>query len=647
MTLWIALFAGASPPDSFGSGAPIWAPLAGLRFFLLLAFGWAGVLLEMFTLMASSMLPWLLGAGGGSFPPWKPQQMLALLACAAVVLPLRRWVPEMRSLAMPSHFALFFSAALLVSALGALGAVPALLDQTPAAFLSRLVGEFIAIITLAPLLLVWVLPGIDSYLRQGHWRERGAHPVGPARSCSAYLMDGLPLGLVLLGPVLLGWLGVFRNSELERYFPFVPLLLLLPLAGMALRGGLRGAVLGMAVLVGGLALLVTLHGAPNLALQYQMGMVAIALTGLLLGGAMEARNQALGRLRAYTEDLQHELVATEQQLQVLLTAAPVGILEFDANERCCYISAIGCALSGRTLEQALGRHVLEFVHSSDRDYFEFVWRINHDSDETHWLEFRLDTTDLWCSAHWTRRRDPSRSPGGAILVLANATERREQDERLWLLAHCDTLTGLPNRALCWDRLNQALRRARRTNQGVAVLWVDLDGFKAVNDDLGHAAGDALLQAVGQRLGQRLRDSDTVARVGGDEFALILSDIVDPTVAAGVTAGVAAELVARLAEPFDLPQGPARISASIGMALYPQHAADAEILVQYADMAMYAAKRAGKNQVRVWPVEAAPGMDVVAVDQVAAPHPLPVARTDPEAEARALRAPFEPSLESSP
>ena len=635
----MAIFASTSSLDLFESGVTgLWFPPAGLRFFLLLAFGWAGVLLEGLTIVAHSVLPRLLDAGGEPFPFWELRQTLSLLACAAVILPLRRWVPEVRNFAMPSHFALFFSAALAVSALVTLGAAPTLLGQAPAVFLSWLIGNFIAIIILAPLLLVWVLPGLDLYLRQGHWRERRAHSSGRARSYSC-LIDGLLLGAALLGAALLGWLGVFWDSALERYFPFAPLFLLLPLAGMALRGGLRGAVLGMAVLEGGLVLLVALRGDPNAALQYQMDMIAIALTGLLLGGAMEARNQALGRLRSYNEALQRDLSITEQHLQVLLTAAPVGILEFDAGERCCYISAIGCTLSGCTSEQALGRHVLEFVHPSDRDYFEFVWRINRQSDETHWLEFRLNTTDLWCSAHWTHHRSSDRSLEGAILVLANATERREKDERLWLLAHCDVLTGLPNRALYWDRLDQELRRARRAGRSVAVLWVDLDGFKAVNDDLGHAAGDALLRAVAQRLSHRMRDSDTVARMGGDEFALILPDIADPTVAADVTA----ELLAGLAEPFDLPQGPARISASIGVALYPQHAADAETLIQHADMAMYAAKRAGKNQVRVWPVEPVSKREGAA-DRVEAPHP-PSATAWGRRDARE-KAPFDPSLEDA-
>ena len=643
LALWVATCAGASRLDSLGSDvASLGFPPAGLRFFLLLTFGWAGVLLELLALMVHGALPWLLDAVGGPFRFWDWQQVLSLLACAAVILPLRRWVPEIRNFAMPSHFVLFFSAALIVSALMALGTVPALPDQAQAQaiFLSWLIGNFIAIITLAPLLLVWVLPGLDRYLRQGHWRERRAPYVKSARPCFACLIDSLLLGAALLGTALLGWVGMSWGFDLEQYFPFAPLFLLLPLAGVALRGGLHGAVLGTAVLESGLVLLVALYGDPNAVLQYQMGMIAIALTGLLLGGAMEARNQALGRLRSYNETLQRELVTTEQHLQVLLRAAPVGILEFDANERCRYISAIGCTLCGCALEQALGRNVLEFVHPNDRDYFGFVWQINRHSEETHWLEFRLNGTDLWCAAHWINRRGADRSPEGAILVLANATERREKDERLWLLAHCDALTGLPNRALYWDRLEQELLRARRVARSVAVLWVDLDGFKAVNDRLGHAAGDALLRAVAQRLCHRMRDSDTVARVGGDEFALILPDVTDSE----AVVGVATELAASLAEPFELPQGPARISASIGMAWYPQHAAEAETLVQYADMAMYAAKRAGRSRVCVWPVETTPGLEVGAADRTEALRsPSAVAWGEQNA---GEKVPFESSLESA-
>jgi diguanylate cyclase (GGDEF)-like protein len=181
------------------------------------------------------------------------------------------------------------------------------------------------------------------------------------------------------------------------------------------------------------------------------------------------------------------------------------------------------------------------------------------------------------------------------MVLTNATTRREQDERLWKLAHHDALTELPNRNLFRERIGQAMAHARRRASGAAMLWIDLDGFKAVNDRLGHAAGDVLLQQVAQRLKSRIRESDTVARMGGDEFAVIMTDIAEP----GMALQVATEMLASLAEPFALAQGPAHITGSIGVALYPQHADSVEALTQCADMAMYSAKNSGKDQVRVW------------------------------------------------
>ena len=329
--------------------------------------------------------------------------------------------------------------------------------------------------------------------------------------------------------------------------------------------------------------------------------------GTAIDVSRQRRAEAL--LRNYNQDLRREvaeqtlalrqsnseLIAKERHLQVLLAAAPVGVLELDDAQRCRFLNANGCLLTGCSAEQALGRHVLEFVHPDDRDYVGFIWQINRRSDEVQWLEFRLNRTSLWCAAHWINLEHSDELPGGAIMVLTNATARLQQDERLWTLAHYDTLTNLPNRSLFWDRIGQALRHAKRLESGAAVLWLDLDGFKAVNDTLGHAAGDALLQQVAERLKNRIRESDTVARMGGDEFAVILPDIAEPERAMRV----ATELVASLAEPFALPQGTAHISGSVGVALYPQHAETAETLTQCADMAMYTAKHAGKNQVHVW------------------------------------------------
>jgi diguanylate cyclase (GGDEF)-like protein len=180
------------------------------------------------------------------------------------------------------------------------------------------------------------------------------------------------------------------------------------------------------------------------------------------------------------------------------------------------------------------------------------------------------------------------------MVLVDATERHLQEQQLWALAHHDALTGLPNRALFLDRCNQVFTQSKRRSVGAAMLWLDLDGFKSVNDTLGHAAGDALLQQVAQRLKSRVRDGDTVARMGGDEFAAILPDVSQ----ADGALHIATALVELLGTPYDLPQGTVTISASIGAALYPHDATTVETLMQQADSAMYKVKRAGKNKVQL-------------------------------------------------
>jgi diguanylate cyclase (GGDEF)-like protein len=273
----------------------------------------------------------------------------------------------------------------------------------------------------------------------------------------------------------------------------------------------------------------------------------------------------------------------------------VGIAELDAEGYCRYLNPVGCALNACDENAARGRHFFEFVHPDDRDYVEFVWQLNATHEEANWLEFRLRDTAFWVSAHWINRFEAGQRLTGSIIIFIDSTQQRCRDQQVWTQAHYDALTGLPNRSLFWERLSQSLLRARRDHQNMAVLWIDLDGFKAVNDHWGHAAGDELLQQVALCLSGRMRDSDTVARMGGDEFAVILSDLVE----GGAAEPVAANLAVRLAEPFVLGCGTSEISASIGVALYPLHAKDAETLVKYADMAMYAAKRAGKNQVTVW------------------------------------------------
>lgn len=170
------------------------------------------------------------------------------------------------------------------------------------------------------------------------------------------------------------------------------------------------------------------------------------------------------------------------------------------------------------------------------------------------------------------------------------TRLKHTNEQITALAHHDSLTGLPNRILFYDRLNQAITRARRDKVSIAVLYLDLDGFKLVNDTLGHDAGDMLLREAAKRIVACVRDSDTVARMGGDEFTVILYNLRTP----GSKDRVAKKIVETIARPFLINGKNCTVSASIGIALSPEHGETAEQLVKIADAAMYLAKHSGKN-----------------------------------------------------
>lgn len=729
VAIWVGAWYSASLLDRLGA-VSLWFLPAGLRFFSLLALGRRGVLLEVAVQLVFALMQ-LTHVEGSAIAEilstntlWRLYNLFAsLLTSIAIIFPLRRRLLGQLDFARPRYSALFIAASLAVSALSALIGTIGLLHlgvitegQEAEVIAGWLIGDFIGIVTLAPFLLVRVWPYLRRFILEGAWHgQHGLGAVGRRADRNTILVVLLALAVVFAIPWAL---------DLNAQFPLIALLLLLPLVGVALQYGLRGAALAVLLLDCGLVVLIAVFHHKGQAQHYQIVMMAIAFVGIWLGGVVETRNRLMARyrdfasvsndllwetdrrgvlietsgrlleqvalapglhwksffaqkdqapfatlkqslaqhlpfrnaefelpaagensrwiqlnglplsdesgeltgyrgtavdvslarraeelLRNYNETLlaevaertrelrrsNDELATKEQHLEVLLAAAPVGVLEFDSTQRCHFINVNGCALTGCTPEQARGRHLFDFVHPDDRAYVEFVWKMNHQSAQVQWLEFRLSQTDLRCAAHWINLSHTDGATDGMVVVLTNTTARSRQDERLWTLAHYDALTELPNRNLFWDRIGQALHHAKRRENGAALLWIDLDGFKAVNDSLGHAAGDSLLQQVAQRLKSRTRDSDTVARIGGDEFAVIMPDITE----AESAVQVASELVVRMAEPFYLPQGTVNISCSIGVALYPQDAQTVDALTQCADMAMYTAKKTGKNQVRVW------------------------------------------------
>ena len=178
-----------------------------------------------------------------------------------------------------------------------------------------------------------------------------------------------------------------------------------------------------------------------------------------------------------------------------------------------------------------------------------------------------------------------------IATVRDITRKRESEELIWKQANFDTLTGLPNRRMMHDRLQQAIRKAQRSHSPMALLFVDLDRFKEINDTLGHHMGDVLLADAAQRLSSCVREGDTVARLGGDEFTIILNDLDD----VGAIERIAQDILRKLADPFPLRDDVGYVSASIGITLYPDDATSVEDLLKNADQAMYAAKAQGRDR----------------------------------------------------
>lgn len=191
-------------------------------------------------------------------------------------------------------------------------------------------------------------------------------------------------------------------------------------------------------------------------------------------------------------------------------------------------------------------------------------------------------------------RNDKNEPCNYVGVFTDITQVKQSEARLTHLAHYDPLTGLPNRLLVQLRLNHAIERAQRHHHRVATLYLDLDRFKNVNDSLGHPIGDELLIMLASRLKKRLREEDTLARLGGDEYLLVLEDIKEPS----EPATLAQDLIGLLTAPFTLPSGhEIFINASIGISLFPDDAHSVTELIQHADMAMYLAKQEGRNTYR--------------------------------------------------
>jgi diguanylate cyclase (GGDEF)-like protein/PAS domain S-box-containing protein len=296
---------------------------------------------------------------------------------------------------------------------------------------------------------------------------------------------------------------------------------------------------------------------------------------------------------------------TEIKLELasrIMESTSEGVLVTDENGIILSVNPAFSKITGYTAAEALGNQpsMLRSDHHTS-DFYQKMWQ-------------DVLNSGRWEGEIWNRRKNgevypewltinriPPQNgmPARFAAVFHDITEQRQANERIQYLAFHDALTGLPNRALFQDRLVHAVERAHREEKRLSVTFIDLDGFKEVNDSLGHDVGDLLLQEVAKTIRTRLRRGvDTVARLGGDEFVVLMEDLREVE----HCACLAAEIIEDIAKPMQLRGHPIRIGASMGMAFFPEDGKEALELMKHADTAMYAAKASGKGVYRFFQPE---------------------------------------------
>ena len=345
------------------------------------------------------------------------------------------------------------------------------------------------------------------------------------------------------------------------------------------------------------------HQLRHLAVKDKDNRRIVGLLGFrnILDGAEQRYQLELHQAIAQRDNAMQHSRLNLQLAERVIEASLEGVMITNANSEIEFVNPAFTHTTGYSADEVLGKKpALLSSGRHDSAFYQEMWRT-------------ILKNGYWRGEIWNRHKSGQlylelltitaiRNNTGDITHFAalftDITHIRENEDQIRKLAYYDALTQLPNRRLLEDRLEQAIKHAHRHKERLAVLFIDLDHFKQVNDSLGHAAGDELLLGVSRRMNARLREDDTLARLGGDEFIAVLPDLTDPD----EVTRVARRLIEAIGEPFQLKNQSFRIGCSMGISFYPDDATEPEQLLHHADAAMYRAKQEGRNTYRLYSMQ---------------------------------------------
>ncbi len=303
---------------------------------------------------------------------------------------------------------------------------------------------------------------------------------------------------------------------------------------------------------------------------------------------------SFNRMLALIEHEDLRLRESEEKFRLISESSKVGIFQLDSRGQCTYANAELANITGLSIEQLLNHGWLKVVHPDDKRHVseQFNALIQKASPQIaiDCSLLRANGSIKWIAGDIAPLRDANHQQIGFLGTVSDISELKQAHDQLEQMAFYDILTGLANRRLFRNRLEHMLSNTQRTHHSVALILIDVDHFKNVNDSMGHDSGDTLLIVIAERLKQCVRFTDTVARLGGDEFAVILPNIPDML----TVSTIAEKILLGLSKPTLLDSEEVNVSVSMGISVSPEDTTEAEVLIKNADMALYRAKDQGRN-----------------------------------------------------